>query len=52
MMRLYPNSGVGTVVMTNATGFNVRSLLDTLDCAFLDPESNLRDKNWTSERSR
>jgi CubicO group peptidase (beta-lactamase class C family) len=47
MMRLYPNSGIGTVVMTNATGFNVRSLLDTLDCAFIDPDSNL-GSNWTS----
>lgn len=52
MMQLYPNSGVGTVVMTNATGFNVRSLLDTLDCAFLDPESNVRDENSTHESSR
>jgi D-alanyl-D-alanine carboxypeptidase len=35
MMRLYPNSGIGTVVMTNATGFDVRVLLDTVDPAFL-----------------
>ncbi len=35
MMRLYPSSGIGTVVMTNATGFNVRNLLDRTDCAFL-----------------
>lgn len=34
MMRLYPDRGVGTVVMTNATVFNVRHLLDTLDPIF------------------
>jgi D-alanyl-D-alanine carboxypeptidase len=39
MMRLYPGSGIGTVVMTNATGFNVRNLLDSTDCAFLEPRS-------------
>lgn len=35
MMRLYPDSGIGTVVMTNATGINVRHLLDRTDRAFL-----------------
>ena len=38
MMRLYPCGRVGTVAMTNATGFDVRRLLDTIDPAFL-PES-------------
>ena len=33
MMRLYPGDRVGTVVMTNATGFDVRKLLDTIDPA-------------------
>jgi D-alanyl-D-alanine carboxypeptidase len=42
MMRLYPSSGIGTVVMTNATGFNVRNLLDSTDCAFLKSDSSLR----------
>jgi len=31
MMRLYPGRGVGTVLMTNATMFNVRSLMDRID---------------------
>ncbi|MGO8856934.1 MAG: serine hydrolase domain-containing protein [Steroidobacteraceae bacterium] len=44
MMRLYPSSGVGTVVMTNATGFSVRNLLDRTDCIFLEPASSLRDE--------
>jgi hypothetical protein len=35
MMRLYPEDGIGTVVMTNATGFDVRQLLDTLDGSFM-----------------
>lgn len=35
MMRLYPRDGVGTVVMTNATGFDVRRLLDTTDASFI-----------------
>ncbi len=34
MMRLYPGDGLGTVVMTNATGFDVRRLLDAIDPAF------------------
>jgi hypothetical protein len=38
MMRLYPEDGIGTVVMTNATGFDVRSLLDTADASFLGRE--------------
>jgi D-alanyl-D-alanine carboxypeptidase len=35
MMRLYPGDGIGTVVMTNATGFDVRRLLDTMDTSFI-----------------
>jgi D-alanyl-D-alanine carboxypeptidase len=36
MMRLYPDSGIGTVVMTNATAYDVRRLLDAVDPQFLD----------------
>lgn len=36
MMRLYPDFGIGTVVMTNATRFDVRNLLDMVDPAFLN----------------
>jgi len=35
LMRMYPAFEIGTVVMINATRFNVRGLLDTLDPAFL-----------------
>jgi D-alanyl-D-alanine carboxypeptidase len=35
MMRVYPASGIGTVVMTNATGFDVGGLLDRTDPLFL-----------------
>lgn len=35
MMRLYPERGIGTVVMANATAFNVRALLDAVDPGFL-----------------
>jgi CubicO group peptidase (beta-lactamase class C family) len=35
LMRVYPGDGMATVVMTNATGFNVRGLLDTTDPRFL-----------------
>jgi D-alanyl-D-alanine carboxypeptidase len=34
-MRLYPSPGVGTVVMTNATEFNVKRCLNALDRQFL-----------------
>jgi CubicO group peptidase (beta-lactamase class C family) len=34
-MRLYPAAGIGTVVMTNATGFKVKRLLNNLDSEFL-----------------
>jgi D-alanyl-D-alanine carboxypeptidase len=35
MMRLYPERGIGTVVMVNATSFDVRGLLDAVDSRFL-----------------
>ncbi len=35
MMRVYPGPGIATVVMTNATGFDVRKLLDALDPEFM-----------------
>ena len=35
LMRLYPDAGIGTVVMSNATAVDVRSLLDVADAAFL-----------------
>ena len=35
MMRVYPAHGIGTVVMTNATGFNVRRVLDAIDAPFV-----------------
>jgi CubicO group peptidase (beta-lactamase class C family) len=35
MMRLYPDDGIGTVLMTNATSPNVGRLLDRLDAPFL-----------------
>jgi hypothetical protein len=34
IMRVYADDGIGTVVMTNATGFDVRRLLDTMDASF------------------
>jgi D-alanyl-D-alanine carboxypeptidase len=37
MMRLYPRSSIATVMMTNATGFDVRDCLDTVDRYFLTP---------------
>jgi CubicO group peptidase (beta-lactamase class C family) len=35
MMRVYRESGMASVVMTNATGFDVRGLLDAVDHRFL-----------------
>lgn len=35
MMRLYPERSIGTVVMVNATSFDVRGLLDKVDASFL-----------------
>jgi len=34
MMRLYPDAGIGSVVIANSTSFDVRGLLDRLDAAF------------------
>ena len=39
MMRLYPEAGVASLLMTNATGFDVRRLLDTADPRILPPTS-------------
>jgi len=39
MMRLYPEEGIGTIVMTNATGFDVHSLLDFVDAAFFGQQN-------------
>jgi len=35
MMRLYPASGIATVIMTSATGFDVGEYLNTADAEFL-----------------
>ena len=35
LMRLYPDNGIGTVIMTNATGGDVHALLDSADGHFL-----------------
>ncbi len=35
MMRVYPSHGIGTVVMCNATGFDVGRLLNAADPAFM-----------------
>jgi D-alanyl-D-alanine carboxypeptidase len=35
MMRVYPTSGVATVVIANATGFNAKRCLDAVDREFL-----------------
>ena len=35
MMRLYPDPGLATVMMANATGFNVRAALDAADTRFV-----------------
>jgi CubicO group peptidase (beta-lactamase class C family) len=35
LMRVYPGNGICTVVMTNATGFDVRRLGDTIDASFI-----------------
>lgn len=48
MMRVYPGDGIGTVVMTNATGFGVRRLLDANRC----PVHHVRagPAAWTEHR--
>jgi D-alanyl-D-alanine carboxypeptidase len=43
MMRVYPAFGIGTVVMTNATGFDVRGFLDAMDRRFLAPTGRIRN---------
>jgi CubicO group peptidase (beta-lactamase class C family) len=48
MMRLYPNAGFGTVVMTNATRFNVARLLNAMDREFLPSGGNTRDRSLVS----
>ena len=40
-MRLNSGDRVGTVVMTNATGFDVRNLLDTIDPTVLARSADL-----------
>ena len=35
MMRVYPSAGLGTVIMTNTTGFKVSKTVDVLDRRFL-----------------
>ncbi len=42
MMRLYAADGIGTVAMTNATGIDVRTLLDEIDPCFLTHRAPLR----------
>jgi CubicO group peptidase (beta-lactamase class C family) len=36
MMRIYPSAGKATVIMTNATGFDVKACLNVIDRQFLD----------------
>lgn len=43
MMRIYPDRGLGTVMMTNATGFDVRTAQDTVDSAFLSEAKGVPD---------
>ncbi len=38
MMRMYPSAGIGTVVIVNATQFDVRRCLDAIDRRFLERE--------------
>ena len=40
MMRVYPEDSIGTVVLANATGFDVRRLLDDIDRQFLRSAQN------------
>jgi CubicO group peptidase (beta-lactamase class C family) len=42
MMRLYPESGLASVVMTNATMFGVRGLMDTIDPLFMTREEKTK----------
>jgi D-alanyl-D-alanine carboxypeptidase len=34
-MRIYPTSGIASVIMTNKTSFNSRAILSELDAVFL-----------------
>ena len=43
MMRVYPSSGTGTVIMTNATAFDVCKVLDALDHRFLPATDDVRE---------
>jgi CubicO group peptidase (beta-lactamase class C family) len=45
MMRVYPVAGIASVIMTNATGFNVRECLDTADRQFLDAAVRRTESN-------
>jgi D-alanyl-D-alanine carboxypeptidase len=45
MMRLYPVVGLGTVLMTNATVFNVGTLLDRLDSALVGSYGTIGSRN-------
>ncbi len=38
LMRLYRDAGLGSVVMTNATAFDVHTALSALDAAFFSGE--------------
>jgi hypothetical protein len=40
MMRIYAATGMGTIVMTNATGFDVGGLLNSIDASFLQERSH------------
>ena len=42
MMRMYPPSRIATIVMTNATGFDARGFLDTIDPQFLNASNGRR----------
>jgi hypothetical protein len=44
MMRLYRAAGVGTVIMTNATGLDVTKLLDSVDSLALRILQRTRSK--------
>jgi hypothetical protein len=37
-MRLYPSQGIGTVVMSNSTDFDVTAFLNRVDPAFWEPK--------------
>jgi len=37
-MRLYPSTGIGSIIMANCTNFNTRKYLNKLDAAFISNE--------------